>query len=132
MDVLSNLGGYFSQFNTPLNVSVISKLTKWPKLQSLGHDSMLSDLSQNFHGIKDAKIQFATHTAGNPAQLTTAYAGIKAMILLNAETNKLLTTDPTLGPVGPAVTNIGNLGATFSIPTSSLQGGTSAIAQLVT
>src|ERR1017187_3001645 len=99
MDVLSNLGGYFNQFNTPLNVSVISKLTKWPNLQSLGHDSMLFDLIQNFHGIKDAKIQFATHTAGNPAQLTAAYAGIKAMILLNAETRSEEHTSELQSPM---------------------------------
>ena len=132
MDVLSNLGSYFSQFNIPLTVSVISKLTKWPNLQSLGHDAMLTDLSQNFHGIKDAKVQFATHAAANPAQLAQAYAAIQPMILLNAETAKLLSDDPVLGPVGPAVSSIGNLGAVFSISASSLTGGTAAISKLVT
>lgn len=132
MDILSNLGGYFGQFDKPLTVGVVSKLTKWPDLQSLGHDGMIADLTKNFHGVKDAKIQFAIHTASNLAQLAKPFAAIQGMILLNTEAQKLMTDLPGLGRVGPSIASIGNLGAVFSFSPSSLKTGVSSVAKLLT
>jgi hypothetical protein len=45
VDVSSNLGDYYAQFNLPIDVTAIDKLTKWPNLQSVGHDAQLKDLT---------------------------------------------------------------------------------------
>lgn len=131
MEVQNNLGDYFAQFNKPLNVNVISKLTKWTDLQSIGHDAILVHLKNNFYGIKDAKVQFEKYTAGNALQLAKPYQGIQAMILQNAETQKLLSDDDVLGEVGPAVSGISDMGAVFSLPASSLTGGSESVAEQI-
>ena len=121
-DVLDNLGDYFKKFDTPIDVHGISKLTQWPMLQSLGHDANLKDLKNNFHGVKDAKIQFNKHALANWRVLAPSWAAIASMLLGNSEIAKLMTNDPVLGAVGKKVTQFPSFGAVFAVKPGQLKG----------
>jgi hypothetical protein len=129
VDVSSNLGDYYAQFNLPIDVTAIDKLTKWPNLQSVGHDAQLKDLTSNFHGVVDAKVQFLKHTMANPRVLIASWQAIMPMILGNQEVAKLMTIAPVLGNVGKKVLDFPNMGAVFSSSAGELTVGVQAVGQ---
>lgn len=129
MDTSSNLGDYFSQFDRPIDVSAIDKLTKWPNLQSVGHDAQLKDLTSNFHGVVDAKVQFLKHTMANPRQLLRSWNAIMSLVLGNQEVAKLMTVDPVLGNVGKRVLSFPNMGAVFATSPGELKVGVGAVSK---
>lgn len=119
--VADNLGDYFSSFNKPLSVAVISKLTKWPNLQTLGHDANLKDVGRNFHGLSDAKAELQKHDMANPMVLGSAWNAIKPIIGNNAEISKQMIDTSNLGKVGKSVLQYPSMGAVFAVSPDELK-----------
>jgi len=131
MSTSPNLGDSFNAYGSPIVVATIAKISKWSNLQTLGFDSSLKDSILVFYGVKDALTQFQLYSAAAvpPTSLIAPLAAIQSLILENQTVELTLTPSKPLDcSVGPSVTAIPLMGATFATPADQLSGqGTQAV-----
>lgn len=139
MAVQTNIAaGYLSSFESPLGVSVMSKLTQWPFLQQLGFAGSLTYLNQNFHGLGDFNTELSEYSSTS-AILEAAWSVIKQIAPKNPQVTALMFTSSTLGQVGNQFQSLTGFGQAFAItpdqlkqPTnigSLVQAGTNVVTQ---
>ena len=112
--------GYLSDFENPLGVSVMSKLTQWPILQQLGYAGSLTHINQNFHGVKDFYDQMTAYSSTH-AILIAAWQAIKQLAPKNPEVLATMFVSPVLGQVGNEFLALSSFGQAFAITPDQLK-----------
>lgn len=121
MSVQLNISaGYLSSFESPLGVSVMSKMTQWPFLQQLGFAGSLTHMNQNFHGLSDFNLQLSEYSSTG-AVLEAAWSVIKQIAPKNPLVTALMFNSSTLGQVGNEFQNITGFTQAFAITPDQLK-----------
>lgn len=110
---------YLQQFNLPLGVSGMQKLSEFPTLQQLGYNGQLNSIKADFHGLADFNQQMAKYSSAS-AILEAAWSLISAIAPNNINIARELISSPGLGTVGQMFQSITGFAQIFSLSPSDL------------
>lgn len=110
---------YASQFDYPITVSMIDKLTNWQELQKLTFAAIEDHIKTNFYGIQDAYKQLDAYSQTHPI-LQRAWSVISSLVPLNAVVQQGMYEDDVMGNVGNELQTIDNFGQVFAITPGEL------------
>lgn len=114
---------YLQQFNLPLGVSGMQKLSEFPALQQLGYAGQLGSMKQDFHGLADFNQQMAKYSSAS-AILKLAWSLISSIAPNNINIARELFTSPGLGTVGQAFQSIEGFAQVFALTPADLSSPT--------
>jgi hypothetical protein len=121
-----------AQYSRPITISVMRRLDEWPFLQTLGFQASLKDSSEMFHGLEDFVEQIEDYSSANPTQLGGPMSVIAPRAPLNANVEREMYEDPTLGEVGLTFESLAGFGQVFAVSPDELQESPTAAADKVT
>lgn len=110
---------YLQQFNLPLGVSGMQKLSEFPALQQLGYAGQLGSMKNDFHGLADFNQQMSKYSSANGI-LEAAWSLISSIAPNNINIARELYTAPGLGTVGQAFQSIEGFAQVFALTPSDL------------
>lgn len=115
--------GVASDYDRPIAVSVISKLSRFPFLQELGYNGQLGFLQKGFLGLQDYNDQLSLYSSSSPL-LTAAWNLIKPIAPLNLDVQRDLVESDSLGTVGDVFEQVVGFDQVFAVDPSELSSST--------